>query len=680
MASSVHFKFKSQKDPTRVTFDGTGISVFELKREIITIHKLGDGTDFELAIYNESTNEGYEDDTTIIPRSTSVIAKRLPARQPGKGGAARYVTGKAPVKAKTQSKHDVTTSKSKSNAATDMMNAQTEEERMAAFLNLKDEQWKEKQQEMANQKPVYYNKGGKRANVPEGEPPHGYVCYRCGKKGHWIQACPTNDDPTFEGHFRIKRTLGIPKTFLTKIEKPDFLDGSTDISKMQGVMVNSDGDFVIAHTDEKTWKQFQEKEKASKAAEKAAAVVDNKELQDRGLECPIDKKLFVDPMKTPCCGKTYCENCITNALIDNDLICPGCHSENVLIDNLVEDKEAVQRMKVWEDDKARQKSEREASNSPVASNAPTPAPNGVGSPGMEQRSRPSSSEGNNSKKRTADEALAQDLSPASHMKRQRSNDTPTASSTQKLRDSNATPQSKPPDSNVTTDSSMPPDLNAMVAAGMFPPNMDPSKMNGFSSMPFMPPMPGGMPDMSSGNNMGMNMQNMPDFSNMPNMQNMPMPMPFGMMNPMMMNQSFNSIPNGGSSSWNSMPNFSNMSQSNGTGPNNNFQGPGNTQNGPRQHNSFRHNNNFIRNNFGNQNTPQSNNYNNQNRFPSGKQPPAGPAAMQNPNPNSTQNKFSNQQRYMGKEEDQAYFRQPVNPARAFNRGRQRVRPSDFKEL
>lgn len=58
MSSSVFFKFKSQKEPSRVTFDGTGISVFELKREIITINKLGDGTDFDLAIYNEDSNEG----------------------------------------------------------------------------------------------------------------------------------------------------------------------------------------------------------------------------------------------------------------------------------------------------------------------------------------------------------------------------------------------------------------------------------------------------------------------------------------------------------------------------------------------------------------------------------------------------------------------------------------------
>lgn len=58
MTSSVFFKFKSQKEPSRVEFDGTGISVFELKRDIIIKSGLGDGTDFDLAIYNEDGNEG----------------------------------------------------------------------------------------------------------------------------------------------------------------------------------------------------------------------------------------------------------------------------------------------------------------------------------------------------------------------------------------------------------------------------------------------------------------------------------------------------------------------------------------------------------------------------------------------------------------------------------------------
>jgi protein MPE1 len=53
MASSVFFKFKSQKEPTRVEFDGTGISVFELKRDIIIKSGLGDGKDFDLAIFSD---------------------------------------------------------------------------------------------------------------------------------------------------------------------------------------------------------------------------------------------------------------------------------------------------------------------------------------------------------------------------------------------------------------------------------------------------------------------------------------------------------------------------------------------------------------------------------------------------------------------------------------------------
>lgn len=58
MTSSVFFKFKSQKEPTRVEFDGTGISVFELKRDIIVKSGLGDGTDFDLAIYTDDGKEG----------------------------------------------------------------------------------------------------------------------------------------------------------------------------------------------------------------------------------------------------------------------------------------------------------------------------------------------------------------------------------------------------------------------------------------------------------------------------------------------------------------------------------------------------------------------------------------------------------------------------------------------
>lgn len=59
MTSVVYYKFKSQKEPSRVTFDGTGISVFDLKREILIANKLTTTADsFDLQVINPDTKEG----------------------------------------------------------------------------------------------------------------------------------------------------------------------------------------------------------------------------------------------------------------------------------------------------------------------------------------------------------------------------------------------------------------------------------------------------------------------------------------------------------------------------------------------------------------------------------------------------------------------------------------------
>lgn len=58
--------------------------------------------------------------------------------------------------------------------------------------------------------------------------------------GHWIQDCPTNNDRDFDHRPRIKRTTGIPRSFLKAVENP------TDA---QGVMVTPEGGFVVAQPD-----------------------------------------------------------------------------------------------------------------------------------------------------------------------------------------------------------------------------------------------------------------------------------------------------------------------------------------------------------------------------------------------------------------------------------------------
>lgn len=176
MSSCVFFRFKSQKEPARVAFDGTGISVFELKREIISLNKLGDGTDFELIISSNDDGTGrlcrlwrivptplslrfclhvaeYGDDTEIISRGTTVIAKRLPALRPGRGGAARYVSGKMPNHSKNSHRTETSTSKAAPKAETltqlDLNDTQTEDERIAAVMKFGADQWAQQEKEMA---------------------------------------------------------------------------------------------------------------------------------------------------------------------------------------------------------------------------------------------------------------------------------------------------------------------------------------------------------------------------------------------------------------------------------------------------------------------------------------------------------------------------------------------------
>ena len=160
-----------------MTFDGTGCSVFELKRDIIKVSGLGDGTDFDLAVYSIDNNEGrcktscfdmfiklilseYDDDTAIISRGTTVIARRLPAAKPGAGRAARYVSGKMPVAAKNQHRVEASrpvAAKSTPVASISADNKEmTEEEKIAATLQDQDAQWGQTQQHMA--KYVYHHK------------------------------------------------------------------------------------------------------------------------------------------------------------------------------------------------------------------------------------------------------------------------------------------------------------------------------------------------------------------------------------------------------------------------------------------------------------------------------------------------------------------------------------------
>ena len=196
------------------------------------------------------------------------------------------------------------------------------------------------------------------------------MCNRCGIKGdlvrqapreipakillgHWIKDCPQNGNPDFDDNRRIKKSIGIPRSRLEVIDKKTIVgsDGNVDSSKLPtGAMIDGDGNYVIVKPDKVTWNKYQEKANKSAAAQEEEAR-GNRELREQGLECPIDRRLFVDPTKTPCCQTTYCNACIINALLDEDLKCPNCGKDGVLIDDLQMDHETETRIRKFKDEK-----------------------------------------------------------------------------------------------------------------------------------------------------------------------------------------------------------------------------------------------------------------------------------------------------------------------------------------
>jgi protein MPE1 len=183
MSSSVFYRFKNSKEPSRITFDGTSLSVFEIKRAIILeVAGSQGGDDFDLHIYPEDQpSSEFTDDTETIPRSSTVIAVRRPAAR-GHGKAARYLTGRAPVRA---------IKKTQPQTAQPSSTPQTEQDAEAAFLAESAAVWDQQKQSLSQAKPVAHKPGNMKkpqAKAPDHDPPPGYVCYRCHQAGHWIQS------------------------------------------------------------------------------------------------------------------------------------------------------------------------------------------------------------------------------------------------------------------------------------------------------------------------------------------------------------------------------------------------------------------------------------------------------------------------------------------------------------
>lgn len=71
---------------------------------------------------------------------------------------------------------------------------------------------------------------------------------------------------------------------------------------------------------------------------------------DATLACPICSKLLRDAVKTPCCSKTFDEECIQTHLLESDFICPSCHKKVVSLDTVTPDFASRERVRKYIED------------------------------------------------------------------------------------------------------------------------------------------------------------------------------------------------------------------------------------------------------------------------------------------------------------------------------------------
>ncbi|XP_055916777.1 E3 ubiquitin-protein ligase RBBP6 isoform X2 [Eupeodes corollae] len=125
-----------------------------------------------------------------------------------------------------------------------------------------------------------------------GEVPPTYRCYKCHQNGHWIKNCPLPHSSAKKSE--IRRNTGIPKSFLHE-------KGAENEAITEEIVI----------------------------PEKQAEVPDE-------LLCSICKDIFRDAVMIPCCGSSFCDDCVRTALLESEENeCPDCKEKGTSPGSLI---------------------------------------------------------------------------------------------------------------------------------------------------------------------------------------------------------------------------------------------------------------------------------------------------------------------------------------------------------
>ncbi|KRY76526.1 E3 ubiquitin-protein ligase RBBP6, partial [Trichinella pseudospiralis] len=350
--SCIHYKFKSSLDYKTVSFEGLSVTLTNLKRLIL--EKEGIRTaDFDLKVSNAQTGKEYTEDGGPIMRHTSVVVARVPA------DAQRRLP-----KVWDRSTEGVVVS---SSSSIDSVGFSSLLVRFAfyefaigaflqfAFINLQKtgknmtEEERIKLMEKESTREYDPSKYCKKNVTLTGTPPPSYLCNRCGQTGHWIKFCPT---------LNVKRTTGIPKNELLETTPDDPQAMMTSIGTFAVPVLHKNA-FLIGKK-EKPFISEEDDESLRKPAEAS-----EKEALPTELLCSLCDNILKDAVVIPCCGFSFCDQCIRKHLLGKQE-CPNCREPAVAAASLIPNGQL--RMAVL-----KYRREKDCQNKPAAVHIPMAA-------------------------------------------------------------------------------------------------------------------------------------------------------------------------------------------------------------------------------------------------------------------------------------------------------------------
>ncbi|XP_042171343.1 E3 ubiquitin-protein ligase RBBP6-like [Oncorhynchus tshawytscha] len=342
--SCVHYKFSSKLDYNTVTFDGLHITLAELKRQIMGRERLK-ATDCDLQITNAQTREEYTDEEVHIPKHSSVIVRRTPIGGVKPAGRT-FIVDRSDMAAgssrPTDSSPSVSLAQLSKTANLAEANA-SEDDKIRAMMSQSNSEYD----------PIHYSKKA------IGPPPAHYTCYRCGKNGHYIKHCPMQMDKSVEAPKPIRTSKGIPQSFMVKAEPGT-----------KGAMLTSTGEYAIPAIDAEAY-ALGKKERPPFVPREASSSEDEADPIPDELLCPICNDLMNDAVVIPCCGNSYCDDCIRTSLLDSEEhTCFTCKQSDVSPDALIANKFLRQAVNNFKNESGYTKPAR---NKTLQQSAPPPA-------------------------------------------------------------------------------------------------------------------------------------------------------------------------------------------------------------------------------------------------------------------------------------------------------------------